>query len=106
MRYIVFTSAVLGLILLYLLSFVGANPASSGDYYKVLMYLNIGLAVVLLVLITLQFKNLYISIKNNVVGSRLNFKMVGAFAMMSIIPGLIVYSVSVNFLSRSIESWV
>lgn len=105
MRYIVFASVVLGLILLYLLSFAGANPASSGDYYKLLMYLNIALAVVLVVLITLQFKNLYKNIKNNVVGSRLNLKMVAAFAMMSIIPGLIVYSVSVNFLSRSIESW-
>lgn len=105
MRYIVFASAILGLILLYLLSFAGANPASSGDYYKVLMYLNIALAALLLVLITLQFKNLFKNIKNNVVGSRLNLKMVTAFAMMSIIPGLIVYSVSVNFLSRSIESW-
>jgi two-component system, NtrC family, nitrogen regulation sensor histidine kinase NtrY len=105
MRYIVFFSTALGLILLYLLSLASANTAISGDYYKVLLYLNIALASVLVVLITIQFRNLYKNIKNHVVGSRLNLRMVSAFAMMAIIPGLIVYLVSVNFLSRSIESW-
>jgi nitrogen fixation/metabolism regulation signal transduction histidine kinase len=105
MKYIVFFSAALGLILLYLLSLASANTAVSGDYYKILLYLNIALASVLLVLITFQIQSLYKNIKNHVVGSRLNLRMVSAFAMMAIIPGLIVYLVSVNFLSRSIESW-
>jgi nitrogen fixation/metabolism regulation signal transduction histidine kinase len=105
MRYIVFFSTALGLILLYLLSLASANTAISGNYYKILLYLNIALATVLVVLITLQFKNLYKNIKNHVVGSRLNLRMVSAFAMMAIIPGVIVYSVSVNFLTQSIESW-
>ena len=105
MKYIVFFSAALGLILLYLLSFASANTAVSGDYYKILLFLNIALATVLLVLITFQIKSLYKNIKNRVVGSRLDLRMVTAFAMMAIVPGLIVYLVSVNFLSRSIESW-
>ncbi|MEE9331934.1 MAG: ATP-binding protein [Methylophilaceae bacterium] len=105
MRYIVFFSAALGLILLYLLSLASANTAVTGSYYKILLYLNIALATVLVVLITIQFKGLYKNIKNHVVGSRLNLRMVSAFAMMAIIPGVIVYSVSVNFLSSSIESW-
>ena len=105
MKYIVFFSAALGLILLYLLSSASANTAVSGDYYKVLLYLNIALATLMVVLITFQIQNLYKNIKNHVVGSRLNLRMVSAFAMMAIVPGLIVYLVSVNFLSRSIESW-
>ncbi|HSR01169.1 MAG TPA: ATP-binding protein [Methylophilaceae bacterium] len=105
MRYIVFFSTALGLILLYLLSLASANTAISGNYYKILLYLNIALATLLVGLIALQFKNLYINIKNHVVGSRLNLRMVSAFAMMAIIPGVIVYAVSVNFLSQSIESW-
>jgi len=105
MRYIVFFSTALGLVLLYLLSLASANTAITGNYYKILLYLNIALATVLVALIALQFKSLYKNIKNNVVGSRLNLRMVSAFAMMAIIPGLIVYLVSVNFLSRSIESW-
>ncbi len=105
MRYVVFVSAGLGLILLYLLSLASANTAIAGNYYKVLLYLNVALAIVLVVLVTLQFKSLYKNIKNQVVGSRLNLRMVSAFAMMAIIPGVIVYSVSVNFLTQSIESW-
>ena len=105
MKYIVFFSAALGLVLLYLLSLASANTAVVGDYYKTLLYLNITLATLLVVLITFQIRSLYKSIKNQVVGSRLNLRMVSAFAMMAIIPGLIVYLVSVNFLSRSIESW-
>lgn len=105
MRYVVFFSAALGLVLLYLLSLASANTAITGNYYKILLYLNIALATVLVFFITLQFKTLYKNIKNHVVGSRLNLRMVSAFAMMAIIPGVIVYSVSVNFLSSSIESW-
>jgi len=105
MRYIVFLSAGLGLILLYLLSFASANTATNADYYEILFYLNIAIAIVLVVLVTLQFKTLYTNIKNHVVGSRLNFRLMSAFAMMAIVPGVIVYSVSVNFLSSTIESW-
>ncbi len=105
MRYIVFVSVALGLLLLYLLSIASANTAVSGDYYKILLYLNITLAAVLIVLICVQFFHLYKKIKDRVVGSRLNLRLLSTFALMAIIPGLIVYLVSVNFLSRSIESW-
>ncbi|MEO1957077.1 MAG: ATP-binding protein [Methylophilaceae bacterium] len=105
MRYIVFFSALLGLALLYLLSLASANATVVGNYYKILLYLNIALATMLVVLIAFQIYSLYKSIQNRVVGSRLNLRMVSTFAMMAIIPGLIVYLVSVNFLSRSIESW-
>ena len=105
MRYIVFVSVALGLVLLYLLSLASANTAVSGDYYKILLYLNIALAGVLIVLIGFQLWQLTKKIRNGVMGSRLTLRYLGAFALMAIIPGLIVYLVSVNFLTRSIESW-
>ena len=105
MRYIVFVSVALGLVLLYLLSLASANTAISGDYYKILLYLNIALAGVLIVLISYQLWLLTKKIRNGVMGSRLTLRFLGAFALMAIIPGLIVYLVSVNFLTRSIESW-
>jgi nitrogen fixation/metabolism regulation signal transduction histidine kinase len=105
MRYIVFVSVALGLVLLYLLSLASANTAVSGDYYKILLYLNISLAGVLIVLIGFQLWQLTKKIRNGVMGSRLTLRYLGAFALMAIIPGLIVYLVSVNFLTRSIESW-
>lgn len=105
MRYIFFVSIALGAALLYLLSIASANTAFSGNYYKILLYLNIGLAVLLLGLIVNQLWQLYRKINDRVMGSRLNLRLVTAFALMAIVPGLIVYLVSVNFLTRSIESW-
>ncbi len=105
MRYVLLVSVALGLALLYLLSLASANTAISGDYYKILLYLNIGLAGALIVLIGFQLWALYKKIKSGVMGSRLTLQLLGTFALMAIIPGLIVYLVSVNFLTRSIESW-
>ena len=105
MKYIVFISIVLGAILLYLLSLASANTAASGSYYTLLLALNIALALVMLVLIGIQLWNLYRKIRQHVMGSRLTLRLLGGFALMAIIPGLIVYAVSVNFLTRSIESW-
>ena len=105
MRYVLLVSVALGLALLYLLSLASANTAISGDYYKILLYLNIGLAGALIVLIGFQLWSLFKKIKSGVMGSRLTLRLLGTFALMAIIPGLIVYLVSVNFLTRSIESW-
>jgi nitrogen fixation/metabolism regulation signal transduction histidine kinase len=105
MRYIIFISIGLSLVLLYLLSLASANTAISGDYYKLLLYINVGLAATLFVVVGFQLRHLYKNAKAKVVGSRLNLKLLSAFALMAILPGLVVYIVSVNFLTHSIESW-
>lgn len=105
MKYIVIASAALGAFLLYLLSNASANTAASGEYYTLLVTLNIVLAVFLVVLIGVQLFGLYRKIRAHVMGSRFTLRLLTTFALMAIIPGLIVYLVSVNFLTRSIESW-
>lgn len=105
MRYIVFVSAALGAVLLYLLSHASANTAASGSHYTILLVLNIALAAALIVLIGIQLWRLFKQMRQHVMGSRLTLRLLGAFALMAIIPGLVVYAVSVNFLTRSIESW-
>lgn len=105
MKYIVFMSAALGALLLYLLSNASANTAASGEHYTLLVTLNIALAVLLIVLIGVQLFGLYRKIRQRVMGSRFTLRLLATFALMAIIPGLIVYLVSVNFLTRSIESW-
>ncbi|MDP1597370.1 MAG: ATP-binding protein [Methylotenera sp.] len=105
MKYIVLASAVLGTLLLYLLSNASASTAASGEYYTLLVALNITLAVLLITLIAVQLFNLYRNIRERVMGSRFTLRLLGSFALMAFIPGLIVYMVSVNFLTRSIESW-
>jgi len=105
MKYIVFTSAVLGALLLYLLSNASANTAASGEHYTLLVTLNVILAALLVLLIGVQLVSLYRNIRQRVMGSRFTLRLLGSFALMAFIPGLIVYVVSVNFLTRSIESW-
>ena len=105
MRYIVFITMVLGGGLLYLLSQASGNGNVSGADYTLLLGLNISLAAALLLLIAFQLSMLFKQMRARVIGSRLTLKLLGAFALMAIIPGLIVYAVSVNFLTQSIESW-
>ena len=38
-------------------------------------------------------------------GSRLTLRLVLLFALMAVLPGALIYGVSVQFLARSIESW-
>jgi nitrogen fixation/metabolism regulation signal transduction histidine kinase len=105
MKYIVLLSATLGAFLLYLLSNASANTAASGEYYSLLVALNVLLATFLIAVLSFQIWRLYRQIRNRVVGSRFTLRLLASFAMMALIPGLIVYLVSVNFLTRSIESW-
>ncbi len=105
MKYIIFICAGLGVLLLYLLSRASANTAASGDNYTILLALNVLIAFMLIVLIGIQLWKLYKQMRRGVMGSRLTLRLLGAFALMAIIPGMLVYAVSVNFLTRSIESW-
>lgn len=105
MKYIVLISATSGVILLYLLSNATANTAASGEYYNLLVALNIALGVFLIGLVGAQLWSISRKIRQREIGSRFTLRLLGSFALMAIIPGLIVYLVSVNFLTRSIESW-
>ena len=105
MRYIVFITAILGAGLLYMLSTASANGNVSGANYTLLLFLNIALASALFLLIAYQLSRLYKQMRARVIGSRLTLRLLGAFALMAIMPGLLVYAVSVNFLTQSIESW-
>ena len=103
MRYIVLMTAILGGGLLYLLSQAGSSV--SGADYTLLLGLNIAFASDLLFIIAFQLSRLFKQIRARVIGSRLTLRLLGAFALMAITPGVIVYAVSVNFLTHSIESW-
>ena len=105
MRYIAFITTTLAAVLLYLLSHVSGNGNVSGADYTLLLGLNIALAAALLLLIAFQLSRLFKQMRARVIGSRLTLRLLGAFALMAITPGVIVYAVSVNFLTHSIESW-
>lgn len=105
MRYIVIISTVLGGFLLYLLSEASPETSESNAYYDLLVGLNIVFAGFLLLLISVQLFGLYVKVKQKVIGVKFTLRLLTSFALMALLPGLIVYLVSVNFMTKSIDSW-
>src|SRR6185312_12681731 len=48
---------------------------------------------------------LVLRVRRGKFGSRLLLKLAGIFAVVGVIPGVLIYTVSYQFVSRSIESW-
>ena len=61
--------------------------------------------VLLFIFIALQVYRLFKEVKKEVTGSRLTLRLVISYSIMIIVPLMVLYFVSVNFLTKSIESW-
>lgn len=105
MKYLIFLSALIGSSLLYLLSSASANTdLFSRNYYGLLTLAGV-LALCLALLVGYQFWQLRAKIKAQIFGAKLTLRLALFFTLIAILPGLLVYAVSVQFLSKSIESW-
>lgn len=106
MRYLIAIAGLVGALLLFLLSKASSSSEFiSGNSYTFVLILSGVFILSLIAIIANQIKKLFRNIKKDVMGSRLSMRLVISFTLMAVIPGLIVYLVSVNFLTRSIESW-
>ncbi len=106
MKYIITIVSFIGISLLILLAKAISNSdLISSDSFRILLGLNILFICSLIILIGFQIFRLLQSVKKEITGSRLTLRLVMSFALMGIVPVLIVYLVSVNFLTKSIESW-
>ncbi len=92
-------------ILLFVLASASTNSDFFDKHYAWLLGLNALMAVALLSMVCLLLGRLYSRYKRGKFGSRLTAKLVLMFALVGILPGVIIYLVSVQFVSRSIESW-
>jgi len=106
MKYVITSFAVVGLGFLILLAQSLSNTSLvSNDTFVILLGISIAFVISLFLLITFQVFKLLQSVKKEITGSKLTLRLVISFGMMVLIPVLIVYLVSVNFLTKSIESW-
>ena len=105
LRYLFVVGAAIVSILLFLLASASENSASFDKHYPWLFGLNGLAAIALLILVALLLLRLYKRHKRGMFGSRLTARLVLLFAMIGILPGSVIYMVSVQFVSRSIESW-
>ncbi len=105
LQYVIILCISLGGVLLYLLSKASANSTAFTENYTLLLALNGILVVFLAGLIGYQLWILRRKLKARMFGSKLTLRLVMYFALMAVLPGMLVYGVSVQFLTKSIESW-
>jgi nitrogen fixation/metabolism regulation signal transduction histidine kinase len=105
LRYALIIGGALMSILLFLLTTASENSTSFEAYYGWLLGANAAVALALLALIVTLLWRLFSRFRNREFGSRLMTRLVLLFALVGILPGTVIYIVSVNFVSRSIESW-
>ena len=104
-RYFLILCVGLGAITLFLLGTASDDPALFAKYYPLLLVLNGAVAVMLTGLVIYQLINLRAKLKARVFGARLTLRLVLLFALMAVLPGALIYGMSVQFLARSIEAW-
>ena len=94
-----------GLVLLFVLSLTGERGTFVERHIEALLWLNIAVAALLVLVILLAALRLAIRTKQGKFGSLLLIKLAGIFALVGVVPGVLIYTVSVQFVSRSIEVW-
>ena len=105
LRYALIVGSAIAAILLFLLASASENSASFDRHYPWLFGLNALVAVALLLLVAVMLGQLRSRYKRGKFGSKLMARLVMLFALVGILPGMVIYMVSVQFVSRSIESW-
>ncbi len=94
-----------GLVLLFLLTQATTNREMYERNYARLFVLNMVVAAALLAVIVWIAFRLITRLRQGKFGSRLLVKLAAIFALAGFAPGVLIYVVSYQFVSRSIESW-
>ncbi len=105
MRALIIVAASFGGILLFLLASASANTALFARHYPWLLGLNATVALALFGLIVWQVRALWQEHRAKVFGSRLKLRLMLMFGLMAVLPGMLIYAVSVQFVTKSIETW-
>ena len=96
---------LIGIALLYMLMQATNNQALYEQDYAQLFVLNMVVAAVLFAAIGWIGLRLYQRWRAGRFGTRLLAKLAAIFVLVGLVPGLLIYGVSYQFVSRSIETW-
>ena len=95
----------LAFIALIMLSQAAQNSENFDQLANSILWVNILCLLVLMVLLVGNLFRLFRDYQQNIPGSRLKAKMVGMFVGLAIIPLLIVFYFSMQFINRGIDTW-
>lgn len=104
LRYLIIVGAAVAGIFLFFIVALSDQKIVFEKNYIWLLGLNSLVAVALLGLIVLLLSRLYRRYQKKEFGTRLLTRLVLLFAALAIVPGALIYAVSIQFVSRSIES--
>ncbi|MDA8124526.1 MAG: ATP-binding protein [Deltaproteobacteria bacterium] len=105
---------VLTLVLIALVTYVESRvfhgemlalPVSGNTLIFFLININIILIILLVFLIVRNLVKLISERRRGIAGSKLRTRLVGAFVSLSLIPTVLLFLVSINFLSYSVDNW-
>ena len=93
------------LVMAFVLSLTNDVDLGFERHFVWLFWLNVAVAVLLALVIGFVALRLTVRLRLRKFGSRLLIRLAGIFAMVGLLPGLLIYTVSYQFVSRSIEVW-
>ena len=96
---------VFALLLLVLLSLASSNTQFFENYFILLYAANVVIGICLTLVIFALVSVIAVRWYRGHFGTRLVAKLAMIFALVGVVPGLILYGVSLQFVSRSIETW-
>ncbi|MBI3154527.1 MAG: PAS domain-containing protein [Burkholderiales bacterium] len=93
------------LVLTFLLSLVARGGGFYERHFAWLFWANAGVGALLLAVVGVAIARLGLRLRRGKFGSRLLIKLAGIFALVGLLPGMVIYTVSYQFVTRSIEAW-
>ncbi|WP_323018940.1 sensor histidine kinase [Castellaniella sp.] len=105
LRITLLVAAVSAMALLGLLVWSTGNASRYAQQYDLLLLLNGVLAVALMSWVAMLTIRLIRQIRRRQFGARMTARFTLYFTLIGILPGVVIYVLSVQFMSRSIESW-
>ncbi len=99
--------AVVGaaLVLAFVIALTGHSEGFYERNFVWLFWLNVAVATLLFLVVAVALSRLMLRQRRGRFGTRLITKLAGIFALVGLLPGLVIYTVSYQFVSRSIEIW-
>ena len=105
LRMALFVGVASGVCLFVLLAWSTGNASRVAHYQTLLLWLNGALALALFIWVVALTAKLIRERWLGRFGSRLTARFALAFALIGVLPGALIYTLSIQFMTRSIESW-
>ena len=103
----VFASTGVGLVLvaLFLLSRTAQNSDDFDRLHNVILSINIAGVIVLFIFLVGNLARLLREYRTHVPGAKLKARIVGMFVGLAVLPLLVVFYFSIQFINRGIDTW-